>query len=122
MDHHHLEQIMDRWGWMALRAYVPTGFALIVGLVSAWAVSGLPADSVIAGMLAPLQWVSPIAFLAAVGLSLLATYRLLQWERGNAITCDCGGLLGRERPGIKGRGDYRKCLACGRFVNHRHYD
>lgn len=112
---------MDRWGWMALRAYVPAAFALVAGLVSAWVVSHLPAGSLIAGMLAPLRWVAPIAFLAAVGLSLLATYRLLQWERGSAPTCHCGGLLGRERPGIRGRGDYRRCLACGRAVNQRHY-
>src|SRR4249919_329862 len=112
-----LEQIMDRWGWMALRAYVPAGIALVVGVVSAWMVSGLQANPLLAGMSAPLQWVSPSAFLAAVGLSLLATYRLLQWERGNALTCDCGGLLGRERAGIRGRGDYRRCLACGRNVN-----
>lgn len=31
---------MDRWGWMAFRAYVPSGLALVVGVVSAWLVSG----------------------------------------------------------------------------------
>jgi len=112
---------MDRWGWMALRAYAPAAFALLGGLVSAWVVAGLQASPLLASLYDLARRAPGLAFLLALGLGLFATYRLLQWERGKGPTCHCGGALGWEHPGIRGRADYRKCWACGRNVNHRHY-
>lgn len=112
---------MDRWTWMALKAYVPAMTALAGAVASMWVISGWKDNLYLAGMVGVASWVPIVGFAVAVGLGSWTTYRLWRWERGEALVCDCGGLLGRERPGVRDRGDYRRCLACGRNMNHRHY-
>lgn len=110
---------MDRFEWMGVKVFLPGAFCMLASLAAIWLLSGIQSSPYIAGFWYGLRWV-PVALL---GLGLLfvgrAVYRLWQWQRGEGLLCDCGGLLGRE---IDGRyGLYRQCLACGRNVNERHY-
>lgn len=113
---------MDRWGRMCVRAFVPTALLFAATLVSTWPLNALRDNPFTAGLFDLVRWIPLLGFATTVSLASWTTYRLWQWEQGNALTCDCGGLLGRERSGVRGRGDYRRCLACGRCVNHRFYE
>lgn len=70
------------------------------------------------------RW-APVAMAGAALLMFgAARYRLWQWERGDEPSCvTCGGPLGHEREGQANRGvAFRGCYACGKAVNHRHYE
>lgn len=110
---------MNRWDWMAVRAYTPAAFALVGAFVLMWVASGLDAGSYAAAIFAPVKWASLAALVFGSLHGGWTTYRLWRAERGEGVLCDCGGLLGPE---IDGRyGPYRKCLACRRNVARREY-
>lgn len=114
---------MDRWDWMAVRAYLPTAYALLVALALRWIFSSWQDSTHLAGLYEVVQWLPRAAFVFAVGHGLCMTYRLWRAEQGEGLLCDCGGLLGRERQGRASRGGpYRRCLACSRNINHQHYE
>jgi hypothetical protein len=115
---------MGRERWIFLRAYAPAvslfGLAVLVMLL----LGGLPAIPLLAGMVDVLRWV-PIAMAGwASVLVCSASYRLWQWQRGDGPSCmACAGPLGHERQGRADRGGaFRSCYACGKAVNHRHYE
>lgn len=114
---------MDRWDWMAVRAYAPSVVALLFTAASMFMLSSLPDSPLTHGLMQGFRWVPLLGLVAATGLFVAPTYRLVQWHRGVGPTCPtCGGPLGRERTGYLSRGGaYRRCYACGDNVNHRHY-
>jgi hypothetical protein len=112
---------MDRWTFMVFRAYGP---CIGLGVLSAvfTLLGPEPSDGPFANPFATMfAWASFGAALASLGAGIFAAYSLWRWQRGLALACHCGGLLGRERPGIRGRTDYRQCLACGKNVSSNHY-
>jgi hypothetical protein len=113
---------MDRWTWMALKVYAPSIGMGLLALVLMLMTPDQPNNPLVAPFAQIFQWASLAAMLAALGLGAIAAYSLWRWERGEALICDCGGLLGRERDGVRGRTDYRKCLACGKNVSSRYYE
>lgn len=115
---------MDRWNWVAVRAYGPAACALLVAAISIAVLSRWQASPLLAGFVAVGRWVPPMALVATLGLLVAPTYRLVRWQRGEGPDCPrCGGPLGHERVGYASRGGaYRRCYACGDNVNHRHYE
>lgn len=115
---------MDRWDWMAVRAYAPSVVALLFAAVSMFMLSRLPDSPMAQGLVQAFRWVPLLGLVAATGLFVAPTYRLVQWHRGVGPRCPtCGGPLGHERTGYASRGgDYRRCYACSKPVNHRHYE
>lgn len=115
---------MDRWNWVAVRAYSPAAFALLVTVVSAAVFSQWQASPLLAEFAVVSRWVPMLALAATVWLVAAPTYRLVQWHRGRVFDCPrCGGPLGHERTGYTSRGGaYRRCYACGDNVNHRRYE
>jgi hypothetical protein len=110
---------VDKFERMGIRVLMPGAFWMLASLAAIWLLSGLRMSPYTAVLWDNLRW-TPIAMLGW-GLLLVghAVYRLWRWQRGEGLFCDCGGLLGRE---IDGRhGPYRRCLACGRNLNQRHY-
>lgn len=115
---------MDRWDWIAVRAYAPSVVALLFAAVSMFTLSSLPDSPLTHGLVQSFLWVPLLGLVAASGLFVTPTYRLVQWHRGVGPSCQtCGGPLGHERSGCVSRGGaYRRCYACGDNVNHRHYE
>jgi len=111
---------MDRWDWMAVRAYTPAALALVAALVSLWVVSGWQNSRYLAGMVGTAKWIPLAALAFAVVHGAWVSYRLWQAERGEGLLCECDGLLGAEQDGRYG--PYRQCLACSRNVARRHYE
>ena len=118
----NLGGIMDRWTLMIVRAYLPATFALAVSFALLFAATRFRDMEVLAGLAESLG----LAFAVALGFASLHALwmagRLWRAERGRGLLCDCGGLLGRERPGVRGQTNYRRCLACGRAVSSRSDD
>jgi hypothetical protein len=113
---------MDRWTWMALRLYAPAAAGAVVTVLALIPLSGL-ADGPLGLAFQPVLRLGTLAgAVATMALFAIASIRLLRWIDGEGLLCECGGLLGRERPGIRGRTDYRRCLACNRAVSSRHYE
>ncbi len=114
---------MDRWNWMALRAYAPAVVTLLVAVGSSVVVSGWQSHPLLAGYVQIGRWVPLVALGATVCLWVAPTYRLVRWHQNKGPTCPkCGGPLGHERIGhARMGGAYRRCYACGNNVNHRHY-
>lgn len=115
---------MNRWGWVAIRAFGPAAMALLMSFVSVVVLSRWRAIPFLTGLVAVGRWIPLLALVASFGLMLAPTYRLWQWERGERSACPrCGGPFGHERLGYASRGGaYRRCYACGDNVNHRHYE
>jgi hypothetical protein len=115
---------MDRQGWMLVRAYAPAGILFVFALLVMQPIGGLRDSAIGAGFFTAFRCV-PVAMTGwALLLASTASYRLWRWERGDGPHCVfCGGPLGHERDGKASRGGaYRKCYACGKYVNHRHYE
>lgn len=115
---------MDRWDWMAIRAYAPAVGALVFAAVAMIVVTGWQANPSLTGFVEIGRWVSLLGLAVTGWLVAAPTYRLLRWQRGAGPCCpNCDGPLGHERAGYANRGGaYRKCYACGDNVNHRHYE
>jgi hypothetical protein len=113
---------MDRWGWMALKAYAPAFIGLLFSVGLELISGNLTTSPYLKGLAPVVELPSIAGFVASVGYAVWVTYQLKRWERGEALVCSCGGLLGWQRAGIRGWGAFRKCFACGRNVNHRHYE
>ncbi|GAB2621278.1 hypothetical protein [Novilysobacter erysipheiresistens] len=114
---------MDRWDWMAVRAYVPTAGLLLAALVSTGVLTRLQASPLLAGLVSGGKWLPVLLLTAAVVHFAWVTYRLCQADKGKGLLCGCGGLLGHERAGRASRGGaYRRCYACGRNINHHRYE
>jgi hypothetical protein len=115
---------MDRWGWVAMRAYGPAALALLAAVVSMAVLWSWETSPLLAEVVAVARWVPLIVAVVASGLAVAATYRLVPWQRGTHVSCaKCGGPLGHERPGYARMGGaYRRCYACGDNVNHRRWD
>ncbi len=115
---------MDRQTWMLVRAYAP-GLLLVIGAFVAMGIfAGWRDSQYFAGMWSTVRWIPVLLLCTGFALACAATFRLLRWNRARGPTCDrCGGPLGHERAGYASRGGaYRRCLACGDNVNHRHYE
>ncbi len=90
----------------------------MIGLLLLLPLGMIRESTLLAGIYAVARWGPALAIAASVILGFVATVRLWRWDQGRApLVCECGGLLGRERPGRFGA--YRKCLACSRNVNER---
>ena len=114
---------MDRWDWVAIRAYWPAVVVLVGSFASFAIFSQIPQASPLSGVLSLLKFV-PLGGLAASAFLIVApTYRILRWQKHAGPDCPpCGGPLGFERLGSQRMGGaYRQCYACGDNVNHRHY-
>lgn len=113
---------MGRENWVVIRAYLPAALWIAMALLAIGVLSGMRDIPYASTLITTLRWV-PAGMLAwAVILAGGATYRLWQWERGIGPSCNhCASPLGHERPGVRGRGVYRRCLGCGINVNHKHY-
>ena len=113
---------MDRTTWMTLKAYAPAAALLVVAFIALSAAKGLAGHPLSAAAFSMLRMVSLVAFGLALIALASATYRLWRWESGEGPMCPvCGGPLGSEKSGIKGRGGYRTCMQCGKHANERFY-
>lgn len=114
---------MERGSWVAVRAYGPAVWLLMLAALFLVMLSAWPQSALLVGLESVVRWVPVILVAASVSLMGIATYRLLRWERGAGHDCShCGGPLGPERVGrARMGGAYRRCYACGSNVNHRHY-
>ena len=114
---------MDRFDVQTLRAYTPAVVLCGSGLAALYVLAGW-VDSPMLGALAhTFRWPAFAAVSAGLGHCAWMTWRLWCAEQGIGLLCTCGGLLGPERDGRASRGGrYRRCLACGTNVNHRHYE
>lgn len=111
---------MDRWTGMAAWMYVRALGLLAASMLASFAVEGLQQSTLLADMYQTAQWLPVIGFCVGALWMLITSFRLWRWNRGeSADVCECGGLLGRERDGRYGA--YRKCLACSRNINERHW-
>lgn len=111
---------MDLWTWMMARMYAPAMGALALGLLLMLPLGMIRESQLLSGVYAVARLAPALAIVASVIFGLVATVRLWRWDQGRSLlVCECGGLLGRERPGRFGA--YRKCLACNRNVNEKHY-
>jgi hypothetical protein len=110
---------MGRFHWMFLKAILHGMGWMTAACLVAWWTSRLLDNPTTTGVAHALN----LGSLAMLGwgalLVLVAFYNLWRWQRGDGPICECGGLLGFERDGRYG--PYRKCLACSRNVNERHY-
>lgn len=115
---------MDRWDWMAIRAYAPAVAALLFAVVSMFMLSRVPDSPMAQGLVQGFGWVPLLGLVAATGLFVAPTYRLVQWHRGMGPSCPvCSGPLGHKHTGrARMGGAYRRCYGCGKAVNHRHYE
>lgn len=115
---------MDRQGWMLVRAYLPAIVLFVCALLVMQPIGGLRDSALGAGFFNVFRWVAVGMVGWALLLASTASYRLWRWERGHGPSCVfCGGPLGHERDGRDSRGGaYRQCYACGKNVNHRHYE
>ena len=113
---------MDRWNWMLVRAYAPSMALTLAAMLLVWLLPKNTDNPFLAVFSDIFRWLPLITLAMGLVLTLWTTFRLWRWQQGDALTCECGGLLGRERPGIRGRTDYRKCLACGQNWSSRHYE
>lgn len=113
---------MERWIWMTLRLYAPAATVAVVTMLARIPLSGL-ADGLLGLAFQPvLRWGTLAGAVVTLTLLTVASIRLWRWTDGVGLLCDCGGLLGRERPGIRGRTDYRRCLVCNRAVSSRYFE
>lgn len=115
---------MSRESWMLLRAYWPAVALFGLALLVTVPLGGLRESPITAGLFDVLRWV-PVAMAGGALLMFgTASYRLWRWGRGDGPACvTCGGPLGHERQGRVNRGgEFRRCYACGKNVNRRHYD
>lgn len=110
---------MNRWDWMAVRAYLPGAAALLVAVVAVVVISGWQENPLLSGMVSTAKWLPILAIGFALFHGVFTSIRLWRAEHGNGLLCECGGLLGGERKGRYGL--YRRCLQCSRNVNSRHY-
>ncbi|WP_417471557.1 hypothetical protein [Luteimonas mephitis] len=108
---------------MAVRAYAPAVVALVVAMVSMAVLWSWQSNPQLAGFVQIGRWLPLLALVATFGLLVAPTYRLLRWHRGRGPCCPvCSGPLGHERAGhARMGGAYRRCYACGKAVNHKHY-
>lgn len=115
---------MDRSDWMAVRAYAPSVVALLFAAVSMFMLARLPDSPMAQGLVQGFRWVPLLGLVAATALFVAPTYRLVQWHRGVGPRCPaCDGSLGHEHTGhARMGGAYRRCYACSKAVNHRHYE
>lgn len=111
---------MDRKTLMYARMIAPGVMLMIGALVTQVIANRFGATPLLVGMQKPMLWVS-MGLMAAGSIGVFwAGWRMWRWESGAAsMVCQCGGLLGRERSGRYGW--YRRCLACSRNVNERHW-
>lgn len=111
---------MDRWTGMAIRMYAPAFGLLAASMLATFAIEGIRQSALLAGVYQAAQWLPLIGFGVGALWMLITSFRLWRWNRGESTdVCECGGLLGRERDGRYGA--YRKCLACTRNINERHW-
>lgn len=103
---------MNRYGWMVVRAYLPSLIALALAVLAMLWTSLFNHSATLNALVPYAKWVPPFALLAALLAGLFSTLRLWRWKSGKAPRCrGCDGALGRLHHSPKG--DYRKCLACG---------
>jgi hypothetical protein len=115
---------MGKENWILLRGYAPAVALFGVALLMMLLFGGLPAGPLPTKPIDMLRW-APVAIAGGSFLQFgVISYRLRRWERGDGLCCiTCGGPLGHERKGHTDRGGaFRRCYACGKAVNHRHYD
>lgn len=106
--------------FQVLRIYWPAISITIVTVVVSLVLAQIGENRLAFTMFPFLHWVPVIGLGLASGCALWVTFRLHQAERGVGLMCPtCCGPLGIERDGRYG--NYRKCLACGRNANERHY-
>lgn len=106
---------MSRLSMMVFRLYRATGLTLLMAIL-AWSYTAtLPTAGTFTAIYGWMQWL-PLALLLVATLQWLhATYRFWRWDWRGIDTCECGGLLGRERIGRWG--PYRHCLMCLRNIS-----
>lgn len=85
--------------------------------IIAWGYTAtLPIAGTFAAIYSWIQWFPRALLFVATLQGLHATYRLWRWDLRGAKTCECGGLLGREKAGRWG--PYRRCLMCLQNISH----
>lgn len=105
---------------MCVRLIAP-GLLLMFGALIAQVIANRFATTpLLAGVQQGVQLLS-LGMMAVGSIWMLyGGWRMWRWGSGAVSTeCQCGGLLGRERSGRYGA--YRRCLACSRNVNERHW-
>lgn len=117
---------MSRAEMILIRGYAPSTVPLVGAVfVLAW-LRFVPASPLTDGIISLVSWAPLLLLLLAIGIALAAsaTVRIARWRNGVGPACtSCGGPLGAEREGRPHRGGhFRRCYACGKAVNHRHYD
>ena len=110
---------MDRFTAMIAKMLAPPVAIIVCTLTAMWVLSRGVDNPFLVGLLRAAYWLPALPLAIALAWIAWASYRLWKWARGEANTCECGGLLGSDRDGRYG--PYRRCLACNRTVARRHY-
>jgi hypothetical protein len=115
---------MSREVWIALRAFGPAIVPFVMALAFLVPLGATRASPMVAAIFDILRLASLATGVVAAWLIGAAAYRLWRWERGDGPSCImCDGPLGHERIGRSNRGGaFRRCYACGKAVNNRHYE
>lgn len=115
---------MGRENWMFVRAYGPAIMVLVVAVLVKVVVARMEASPLAGDLIELMHWLPTAIFGCALLVAGPPSYRLLRWMRGQVPVCiACHGPLGGEQEGRANRGGaFRRCYACGKAVNHRHYD
>lgn len=104
---------MNRWTFMVIKAYIPAFFAFSLAFGAKLFANRALESSYLMGFYSPISWASVAIFGIGVMWALYISIQLWRWSEGKGDSCHCGGMLGAVRDGIRGRSDYRKCMACG---------
>jgi hypothetical protein len=107
---------MHRTTLSLIRNFTCPSFLVAMAFILKAIVVNMADSAHLAGLVTPFSWVPLAVFSIGLLFALHTGYRTWRWSEGLDLACDCGGMLGSVRDGIRGRSDYRKCLGCGR--NH----
>ena len=106
---------MSSLNMMVFRLFLPTAFTLLMAIIAWGYISALPTAGTFAVIYGWAPWLPLVLLSVATLQGLHAAYRLWRWDAAEVDTCECGGLLGRERVGRWG--PYRRCLMCRRNIS-----
>lgn len=87
---------MDRWTLMAVRMYLPAAAVLLLFLALTFPVASMQGHAILGGIARIAWWGTGAGMVLGTVMAVFATFRLWQWERGNAsMMCECGGFANR---------------------------
>lgn len=104
---------MQRATLSIIKAYAIPAYITLLAFIVKYVSLSMTKSAYLVGFYSPISWASLGIFGVGMLWSLMVSYRVWCWAEGRDVACSCGGMLGFVRDGVRGRSDYRKCMACG---------